>query len=162
MMKKIFSIILLLAVFVMAQKCNVQSYGLSVDYDLPPYSSGTYYYLEKGNKLDKYKEGNFFRFTTWHSEQWYRSCIIENVTFKAGYDGPYSFSEYIVCTVLQLDCKVKELEQFTGIKYTDINGYRLNGTLRWSRTSKGSTDIFCYDKNGIGITKRVNNPAFCK
>lgn len=161
-MKKMFSIILLLATFVFAQQCNVNSYGSHVDYDFWPFTSGTYYYVEKGNKLDVYKEGNFFEFASWQSEGWYRSCRIKNVTFTAGYDGPYSFSEHIVCTVLQLDCTVKELDQFPGIKYTDMNGYRPNGTLRWSRTSKGSTDIFCYCKNGINITKRVNNPAFCK
>lgn len=157
-----FSIILLLSSFVFSQECNVHSYGLGVDYYTPPYSTGTYYYLEEGNKLAEYKEDNFFYFNKWQSEQWSRKCKIKNVTFTAGYDGPYSFSEHIVCTVLKLYCDVKELDQFPGIKYTDMNGYRENGTLRWSRTSKGSTDIFCYDKNGIGITKRVNNPAFCK
>lgn len=161
-MKKICSIILLLAAFVFAQECNVHSYGLGVDYDFPPYSTGTYYYLEKGNKLDKYKEGYYFRFSTWNSERWYRSCKIKNVTFTEGYDGLYSFSEHIVCTVLKLYCDVEEIEQFTGIKYTDMNGYRRNGTLRWSRTSEGSTDIFCYGQNGIDIVKRVNNPSFCK
>lgn len=162
-MKKMFSIILLFATFVFAQQCDVHSYGVDVTY-IPPYETGTYYYLVKGNKLDKYKEGNFFRFSDWDldSERWYRSCKIKNVTFTAGYDGPYSFSEHIVCTVLKLYCDVKELDQFPGIKFTDVNGYRKNGTLRWSRTSKGSTDIFCYSQNGIDITKRVNNPAFCK
>ena len=157
-----FSIILLLASFVFSQKCYVYSYGIGVDYDFSPHLTRTYYYVEKGNKLDKYKEGNYFRFSTWNSEQWYKSCKIKNVTFTAGYDGPYSFSEYILCTVLELYCVVKEKEQFSGIKYSDMNGYRRNGTLRWSRNSEGSTDIFCYDKNGTGITKRVNNPVFCK
>ena len=104
--------------------------------------------------------GKFFMYNAWEDYTWYKynwiSCKITDI--KSEYD-TYQ-QEYD----LTLDCTVEERTQFylSDVTYYDLNGYRTDGTLKWSRDKAGSTDIYCYNKSGMYVIKRVNDPYYCK
>lgn len=154
-MKKLILItITLLSTLVCASR--VDSYTL-------PKKSGSYYAYSDDLKYSDgrdIKVGNSFWYTAWEDNTWYKSHYIRcNITNIDALTSLY---------ILHLDCTVQELPQFyndnytASITYTDLKGHRSDGTLKWSRDSIGSTDIYCYDRNGMTIIKHVNNPYRCK
>lgn len=164
----IFIAIMLLSTHASAGVCDSWGYANGLDGSIGPTSSGTYYVVDKNRT---YSDGTYmsvgkgFEYTGWKDSFWGKahdiSCKITDIESTGG----YTFGEYKSCYLITLHCDVSERMQFYAdgiVTYYDLQGYRNNGTLKWSRDKVGSTDIYCYDKNGIGITKRVNNPAFCK
>lgn len=154
MKKLIFITITLLSTLVCASR--VDSYTL-------PKKSGSYYtYSDDLKSYDgrDIKVGDSFWYTAWEDNTWYKSnyirCKITNIDSLT--------SLYI----LHLDCTVDGRVQFyndnytASITYTDLKGHRSDGTLKWSRDSIGSTDIHCYDKSGMYVVKRVNDPYYCR
>ena len=138
------------------------AYSIELDYQTPPNKSGRYIsYLVTLKYVDgtDMEVGQDFMYTSWKDTKWFEyhwiSCKISSIHST----NPI----YLV-----LDCTVEEREQFyngnhtASITYQDLKGHRSDGTLKWSRDSIGSTDIYCYDRNGMTIIKRVNNPYRCK
>ena len=151
-MKKLILItIMLLSTVVCASR--VDSYTL-------PTKSGRYYAYVNDLKYSDGTDievGKGYMYTSWEDTKWYNyhyiSCKITDID-------TIDDSFY----VLRLDCTVEEHIQFyrSNVTYYDLNGYRTNGTLKWSRDEAGSTDIHCYDKSGMYVIKRVNDPYYCK
>ena len=152
MKKFIFITIMLLSTLACASR---------LDAGTPPTKSGRY--TTYVNDL-KYSDGTdievgkSYMYTLWEDTKWYNyhwiSCEIADID-------TIDDSFY----VLGLDCTVEERIQFgyrSNVTYYDLNGYRTNGTLKWSRDEAGSTDIHCYDKSGMSVIKRVNDPYYCK
>lgn len=171
-MKKIIIItILLLSSIAFSGVCNSWSYKNSVDDVITPTESGKYYAITKNNTFsngESIEIGKGFSYNKWKNDLWYKthwiSCSITNIEPKAGYSFGEIFGDYESCFLITLDCSVEERTQFydTDVKYTDLKGYRRDGTLQWTRNEIGSTDIYCYNKSGMNIVKRVNDPQYCK
>ena len=138
-----------------------------VDSHTLPKKSGSYYTYSDDLKYSDGTDievGKYFNYSRWEDDLWYKShwitCKITDIT------PDYLYNEH--CYRLTLDCSVHERAQFynanytASITYTDLKGHRSDGTLKWSRDSIGSTDIYCYDRNGMTIIKHVNNPYRCK
>lgn len=130
-----------------------------IDAVYPPTRSGRYVvYVDDLKYSDGtyIKVGNSFMFTAWKDTKWYEYhdilCKIVDINVTN--------SSY----ALSLNCTVEESIQFylSNATYYDLKGYRTNGTLKWSRNEVGSTDIYCYDKSGMSVVKRVNEPYYCK
>lgn len=155
MKKLILIIIMLLSTLVCASR--VDSYTL-------PKKSGKYHAYVNDLKYSDgtdIKVGNSFWYAAWEDYTWYKSHYIRcEITDIDSINDSFH--------VLRLDCTVQEFPQFyndnytASITYTDLKGHRSDGTLKWSRDSIGSTDIYCYDRNGMSIIKHVNNPYRCK
>lgn len=167
-MKKIIFAIMLLSSLVFAGVCDSWSYTNSVDDVIVPTKSGKYYTISKDitySNGERMVTGKGFKYNRWDDVLWYKthwiSCSITDIEVKSEYIDLYS-KEY--CYLVTLDCLVSERTQFydADVKYTDLEGYRTDGTLRWTRDKVGSTDIYCYNKSGMTIVKRVNNPKHCK
>lgn len=168
-MKKIIFAIMLLSSLVFAGVCDSWSYTNNVTSNMPPIKSGKYYAISSDNTYSdgsRIKIEDYFLYTVWKDDFWYNthwiSCKVKDIEPKHEYN---SFLEkYESCYLLTLYCDVSERTQFydDDVKYTDLEGYRTDGTLRWTRDKVGSTDIYCYNKSGMTIVKRVNNPKHCK
>lgn len=117
------------------------------------FSNGTVMAIGLGIYRDEWKDDSFYEY---HSV----SCSISNIEHVYQYEPDGGIE---TCYVITIDCSVTERTQFfrSNVKYTDLNGYRTDGTLKWSRLNYGSTDIICYDENGINVIKRVNDPYYC-
>ena len=174
-MKKLFLItIMLLSTLVCARhECSELGYSNTISSHFSPVKSGTYYAIDNDLKYSdgtNIEVGNFFSYTAWEDAKWYNShwisCKITDIVPKKEYNEYWQKYEY--CYLLTLDCTVQERAQFynanytASITYTELKGHRSDGTLKWSRDSIGSTDIYCYDRNGMTIIKHVNNPYRCK
>lgn len=177
MKKFIFITIMFLSSIVYAGMCDWYSYTNSVTSFILPVKSGKYYAITKTNTFSngEPKEiGKGFAYTDWEDNKWNKthwvSCSIADIEYKAERKTHYLESigsvEYTAesCYLLTLDCTVEERTQFyaADVKYTDLKGYRRDGTLKWTRDEAGSTDIHCYNKSGMTIVKRVNDPQYCK
>lgn len=168
MKKYIFITYMLLSNMVFAGVCDTWSYSNSVTPRFTPIESGTYYAISKtltyanGERMVK---GNGFEYTAWKDALWYNThailCAISDIEAKSQYN--YLGERYDTCYLITLDCLVSERIQFytAGVNYTDLKGYRTDGTLQWTRDKIGSTDIYCYNKSGMTIVKRVNDPQYC-
>lgn len=169
MKKIVFITIILLSSIVFAGVCDSWSYTHYVDPVITPSKTGKYYTISDNNTYsngERILTGKYFSYNAWEDNFWYNthliSCKVKDIEPKKGYN---SFLEkYESCYLLTLYCDVSERTQFykDDVKYTDLKGYRTDGTLRWTRDKIGSTDIYCYDKSGMTIIKRVNDPFFCK
>lgn len=128
----------------------------------PPTKSGRYLEYVKDLKYSDGTDievGKSYMLSKWEDTKWYQyHRILCKITDIDTIDDSFY--------VLGLYCTVEERIQFYGdrsnVTYYDLNGYRTNGTLKWSRDEVGSTDIHCYDKSGMTVVKRVNNPSYCK
>ena len=169
MKKLIFIAIMLLSNLVFAGDCNVYSYTNPVNSYIPPIKSGTYYAITKHNTYsngERILKGNGYMYSNWEDNILYKahriSCSVTDIEPKSEYNR--YLEQYESCYLLTLNCSVEEKTQFytANVKYTDLNGYRTDGTLRWTRDEIGSTDIYCYNKTGMTIVKRVNDPQYCK
>ena len=125
-----------------------------------PTKSGRYYAYDNDLKYSDGTDievGKSYMYTSWKDTKWYNyhyiSCKITDIDTID--DSLY---------VLRLYCTVEERTQFylSDVTYYDLNGYRTDGTLKWSRDEVGSTDIHCYNKSGMSVVKRVNDPYYCK
>ena len=124
----------------------------------PPLTSGKYYIIMPYSM--RYYIGDEVGFTTWDKLHYDITCYITNTRYL--YDENKCSKFGWNCWEYTLNCQVTESTQFEGdVKYTDLRGYRMNGTLRWTRDSAGSTDIYCYNKSGLSVVKRVNDPQYC-
>lgn len=159
---------ILLSSLVYAGECDFWNYSNHVDDLVKPIRSGKYVAISKTNTYSNglpIKIGGTFWYTAWEDSPWYKSnwisCSVTNVKSKFGrdYGSPDDH-----CYLISLNCSVEERLQFynANVKYSDLKGYRRNGSLKWTRDKKGSTDIYCYDKYGINVVKRVNDPYYCK
>lgn len=168
MKKLIFITIMLLSTLACAGACDSWSYRNGVDGSIVPTRSGTYYAIDEDRT---YSDGTYmsvgkgFSYTGWEDSFWYKahviSCKITDIEPTSG----DTWGEYKSCYLLTLHCDVTERMQFYAdgiVTYYDLQGYRNNGTLKWSRDKAGSTDIYCYDKSGLSVMKRVNDPQYCK
>lgn len=162
--------IILISTRLFAGVCNTWSYTNSVTPEIPPITSGKYYAISKHNTYtngEPMVTGNAFEYTNWHNDLWYNthwiSCSIMDIVPQIQYD--FVFDDYVVtnCYRITLNCSVTERTQFytSDVNYTDLKGYRSDGTLKWERDKIGSTDIYCYNSSGITIIKRVNDPQYC-
>lgn len=166
-MKKLILItIMILSSFVYARICDSWPYR-GVTSNITPIKSGEYYAITKDfyySNGELIKIGKSFMYSNWENDFWYNthwiSCKITNIEPKSDSD---NFQDE-GCLLLTLDCSVEERTQFytNDVKYTDLKGYRKNGTLQWSRDKVGSTDIYCYNKSGLSVVSRVNDPQYCK
>ena len=136
------------------------AFASRVDQWTLPTESGKYHtHVEelKYSDGEDIEVGKGYIYTAWKNTKWYKfhwiECTITDII---------SINDSL--HVLRLDCIVSERAQFglPNVTYYDLNGYRTNGTLKWSRDEVGSTDIHCYDKSGMTVVKRVNNPSYCK
>ena len=121
----------------------------------PPLVSGTYFTfyndLKHADGTD-IKVGDKYHPSAWDDDQWCKShfisCEITDISSLQSDDG------YQITVV----CNVQGKIQF----------FRKNGTLKWSRDEVGysdfhSDDIYnCYNKSGVSVVKRVNDPYYCK
>lgn len=127
----------------------------------PPLVSGKYYIIAPEAMYQNI--GDDLAFNTWDKSYPYYTitCYITNRRYL--YDDSRCSKYGSNCYEYTLDCSVSKRTQFYAddVKYTDLRGYRTDGTLRWTRDSAASTDIYCYDKNGMNVIKRVNNPKYC-
>ena len=155
---------MLLSTLVCASYGCVEFGSNAVDSYTLPSKSGTYYAAEDditysdGTDIEV---GKYFWYSKWEDDPWYKyhfiSCKVADIKIKYG-----------GCYTIKLDCTVQELTQFynanytASITYTELKGHRSDGTLKWSRDSIGSTDIYCYDKSGMTAVKHVNNPYYCR
>lgn len=168
-MKKLnFISTILFSSFVYAGNCDSWSYRNSVDGVIEPTRSGKYVAFSNSNTYSNgmpIEIGGSFMFTSWEDSPWYKSnwisCSVTNIELKFGHDYGSSTDP---CYLISLNCSVEERLQFynANVKYSDLKGYRRNGSLKWTRDKVGSTDIYCYDKSGISVVKRVNDPQYCK
>ena len=167
MKKIVFITIILLSSFVFAGVCNSWSYANIVDAVILPIESGTYYAISKDIEYsngESIVKGKGFKYTRWDKTLWSKmhwiSCSVTNIELKSEYVDLYSKED---CYLITLDCIVEERTQFyaANVKYTDLKGYRKDGTLKWTRDEAGSTNIYCYNKSGMTIVKRVNDPQYC-
>lgn len=176
-MKKLFFAIMLLSNLVFAGICDSWSYANHVTSSFPPIKSGKYYAISSDNTYSdgsRIKNEDYFLYTAWKDDIWYNthwiSCSVNNIEYKAERETRYFQSvgsvEYTTksCYLLTLNCTVSERTQFyaADVKYTDLKGYRKDGTLKWTRDEIGSTDIYCYNNTGMTIIKHVNDPQYCK
>jgi hypothetical protein len=157
--------IMLISIAIHCWPCGYSSNTLS-SYG-PPLKSGTYTIFSTS---DKYSDGTTktigggFRYTDWEDTDFYKhhriSCSITNIESNSHYE----FGKYKLCYKYTIDCSVTERIQFylSDVSYTTLQGYRGNGTRKWSRDEPGSTDISCYNNAGMYVTKRVNDPYYCK
>lgn len=164
---KIFLIMLIsIAIHCVAGPCdywndNFPSY-------FPPTKSGTYTQISSTNT---YSDGTIksvgkgIMFPSWEDTDFYKqhwiSCSITDIEHKSQYN---EYSGYESCYVYTINCSVSERTQFyaANVSYTTLQGYRDDGTRKWSRDEPGSTDISCYNNTGMYVTKRVNDPYYCK
>lgn len=167
MKKIVFTTIILLSSLVFAGVCDSWSYTNSATPQFVPIKSGKYYAISKDitySNGERMVKGNGFIYTRWEDDLWYTthwiSCSITDIEKKIATEYKYHQS----CYLITLDCSVLERTQFyaADVKYTDLKGYRTDGTLQWTRDKIGSTDIYCYNKSGMTIVKRVNDPQYCK
>lgn len=164
-MKKLILITIMLLSTLVCASYGCSEFGSNaVDSYTLPSKSGTYYAADDdltysdGTDIEV---GKYFMYSKWKDDPWYKyhfiSCKVADIEIKYG-----------DCYTIKLDCTVQELAQFynanytASITYTELKGHRSDGTLKWSRDSIGSTDIYCYDRNGMTIIKHVNNPYRCK
>lgn len=170
MKKIVFITIILLSSLVFAGVCDNWSYITFLSPVSIPIESGTYYTISKDitySNGELKEKGKGFEYTAWKDNLWYKthwiSCSITDIESKGEYKGEYPNREYKSCYLITLDCSVSERTQFyaANVKYTDLIGYRTDGTLQWTRDKIGSTDIYCYNKSGMTIVKRVNDPQYC-
>lgn len=133
------------------------------DYDAPLYT-GTYKYTSKDERFidgSIISIGSWIMKSTWQIPSLNTSCKVKYKEQKNYYDE--NKQDWDVCYIFTVDCEVENKTQFIdNIKWHTKVGYRKDGTLKWSRAQSGSTDINCYDKNGMAVIKRVNDPYFCK
>lgn len=168
---KILSILLfVLSTFAFGDLCSnslPSSPRLRLTHYGPPTESGTYYDSDSDGIFsngDSIEIGKGYMYSNWNNNFFYKthdiSCIISDILPRRKYD---EVGRYTYCYMLTIDCSVSEKTQFyeDDVKYTDTEGYRKNGTLKWTREHTGSTDFYCYDKNGMKQIKRVNNPKYC-
>lgn len=167
MKKLIFITIMLLSTLACAGACD--NYNDDFPRSYPPKKSGTYTQISSTNT---YSDGTVktvgggIMYDSWEDSFWYRahniSCTITDIKIRTQYD---DYNGYKSCYAYTIDCSVSERMQFYAdgiVTYYDLQGYRNNGTLKWSRDKAGSTDIYCYDKSGLSVVKRVNDPQYCK
>lgn len=157
---------LLVASAVSASICSGYSSNIGA-YDLP-HRTGYYTFISRGNTYSNgtdYEVGRTIMWNDWEDYDFYKShlidCTIRNIQPHNDYDyerNPRS------CYELSIHCTVSEKTQFysEGVTYSQLRGYRYDGTLKWTREKPGSTDISCYAKSGMYVVSRVNNPASCK
>ena len=131
-----------------------------VDLYMQPPVSGKYSIIVPNSM--RYNIGDNLTFTTWNNSHDSVECHIIHTNFYYDENKCWKFGSS--CFEYTLNCTVKARIQFyaAGVKYTDKKGYRTDGTLKWSRDEVGSTDIHCYDKSGMSVVKRVNDPYYCK
>ena len=170
-MKKLILItIMLLSTLACARhECSTLGYSNTVSSYSSPSKSGTYYAIDHDLTYSDGTDieiGKYFMYSAWKDVTWYNyhriSCKITDIESKHEYNEYWQKYEY--CYLLTLDCTVEERTQFylSDVTYYDLNGYRTDGTLKWSRDKAGSTDIYCYNKSGMSVIKRVNDPYYCK
>lgn len=169
MKKLIFITIMLLSTLACAGDwgCDKWSYENYIDGTNMPDNNGTYYAISDDNTYSDgtpMSIGKGFQYTGWKNYFSYKahdiSCEITDIVPKSG----IMYGKYKSCYVLTLHCDVSERMQFYAdgiVTYYDLQGYRNNGTLKWSRDKAGSTDIYCYNKSGLSVVKRVNDPQYC-
>ncbi len=152
MKKLIFITIMLLSALACAYE--------EVDLYMAPPVSGEYSIIVPDNM--RYNIGDDLTFTTWNNSYDSVECYITDTRFYYDENKCRKFGSS--CREYTINCTVEKRTQFyrTGVKYTDWRGYRTDGTLKWSRDRLGSTDIYCYDKSGMSIVKRVNDPYYCE
>lgn len=147
--------------------CDRTSYPKYLSQYYTPSEDGDYYIVSSSNTYSdgtRMETGMSFEYTNWKSDARYKShwitCLITTDPELVRNYYPYEES----CYVLTAHCTIIEKTQFweAGVKYTELKGYRSNGTLRWARDEAGSTDIYCYNSSGMSIIKRVNDPQYCK
>lgn len=159
--------VLLVASVAGAYECD--KYYSTVNGVNPPKYSGTYRYIGNAPTTSS-SVGDEIQFPNWPNLRFYQehyiSCKITDI--EEHYD--YGDLDYITqkpkkryCREFTLYCDVSEKTQFysAGVTYSQLSGYRSNGTLKWKREKEGSTDIFCYGKSGLYVVKRVNDPSYC-
>ena len=131
-----------------------------VDIHMPPPVSGKYSIIVPSSM--RYNIGDNLTLNTWNNSYDSVECHIIHTDFH--YDEKKCWKFGSSCFEYTLNCTVKARIQFyaAGVKYTDKKGYRTDGTLKWSRDKAGSTDIYCYNKSGMSVVKRVNDPYYCK
>lgn len=168
MKKSFFITIILLSSIVFAGVCDSWSYSNSVNSLIVPTKTGKYYAISDDNTYsngERILKGNYFQYAAWEDVFWYNthwiSCKVKDIKPKSEYNRFYE--KYESCYLLTLYCDVSERTQFykDDVKYTDLKGYRRDGSLKWTRDKIGSTDIYCYNKSGMAIIKRVNDPQYC-
>lgn len=168
MKKSFFITIILLSSLVFAGVCDSWSYSNGVNGSIVPKRTGKYYAIDDDNTYsngERILKGNSYAYTAWEDDFWYNthwiSCKVKDIEPKSEYIDLYS-KKY--CYLITLYCDVSERTQFykDDVKYTDLKGYRRDGTLKWTRDKIGSTDIYCYNKSGMVIIKHVNDPQYCK
>jgi hypothetical protein len=166
MKKYVFITIMILSSLVFAGVCDSWSYTNSVTPDVTPIKSGKYYAISTGLTFstgERMTKGTGFYYLDWKDNFWFTtheiSCSITDIESKFEYHLSWNES----CYLITLNCSVLERTQFyaADVKYTDLKGYRTDGTLQWTRDTIGSTDIHCYNKSGMTIVKRVNDPQYC-
>ena len=155
-MKKLFLITIMLL--------STLACAYEVDLHMPPPVSGKYSIIVPNSM--RYNIGDDLTFTTWNNSYDSVECHIIHSHFYYDENKCWKFGSS--CFEYTLDCDVQERAQFynanytASITYTELKGHRSDGTLKWSRDRIGSTDIYCYDRNGMTIIKHVNNPYRCK
>lgn len=169
-MKKIIYFLLLTSVFTLSfarMVCDATSYPNYLTSYWPPTEDGDFYIVSSSNTYSDgtlMRTGGGFEYTAWKSTAFYKSHWI-SCTLTTDADLVKDYWPYErTCYLLTAHCTITEKTQFwtTGVKYTELKGYRSNGTLQWSRDEEGSTDIYCYNNSGMNIVKRVNDPQYCK
>lgn len=166
-MKK--TILFIMCLIVNAISYNACGYG-SLNSQNMPTKSGTYKLISEDDNI--FSDGSIkyigasIVYNDWENEEFYQQhnihCTITDIKRREVYD---NYDEKIVmCYTNTIECEVSKKIQFYEdyIYFTTLSGYRNDGTLKWSRDKSGSTDISCYNKTGMSVVKRVNNPHYCK
>ena len=119
------------------------------------------------------KERDGYLYPTWAKIDDWKYYDVKCKLIKQGYEygeDAYDYLRNKRCIINFLECTVTEIPQFywyngkefIDIYYYTLRGNRSNGTLAWIRTYNGAPDYYCFDKSGMNIIKRVNDPKACK
>lgn len=165
-MNKLILSILLAAGVAFAGPCDGYiKYANKLDYNIPPLESGLYKLTIKDDVFlsgEIIEVGSYLKYVSWNIPSLNIQCNVRDKEQKNYYDEVEQ--EWNKCFILEIYCEVENKTQFIeNIKWNTNVGYRKkDGTRKWGREYSGSTDILCYDKNGMEVIKRVNDPFYCK
>ena len=144
-----------------------------------PHKTGTYYVVKDSYKDwpenvysngEQIKIGDSYMYSKWKELVDWKYYKVDCKVVKQGYDLSRLYKGYKYCAINGLKCDVTEIPQFywnngtevIPVYYYTLRDYRSDGTLAWTREQSYSTDISCYDKSGMDVIKKVNNPKACE
>jgi len=165
-MNKLILSTLLAAGVVCAGTCDkyIKNENILQNWQTPLYT-GTYKLFSSTGKFSDGSPitvGEGYVRSGWNIPGLITNCNVKHKERKYyGYDE--NEQDWVSCYIITVYCEIKDRTQFIeGIKWNTKVGYRENGTRKWSRIESGSNDINCYDRNGMKVVKRVNDPYYCK